>query len=283
MHQQNHIRQKKLNWPAVIVTSICMLLALMLGLSLRFWLPGGHVEAEAHIHAQTPLENKVSSARPLISEASARQNGLPAEDDALSQTVEGVAVSATDFRWEANQLKVNVCFTFHDTADWSIWKASLAYEVDKKIVETTDFGGIPLELREFPVNGQQRIITFGAAGEKNVRVETAEAEQNGRRCDTLYFEVQPNADLSRLKLTIHALSAYPRESEICAWYLAKVQKMLDARQAGLKIQCVEQPAGSRIQIVDKPASMSEAEAEALIYSEAFFTVPGPWVFHASLR
>ncbi len=283
MHRQNRIQHRKTSWPAVMVTFICMLSALVLGLSLRFWLPGGPVEAEAKFQAPTPSANPLSSAVPLPSNASTQLDNVPAENQVVTQTVNGVAVSATHFRLETNQLKVNVCFTIHDTADWSIWKASLAYAVDKQTIETADFGGIPLELREFPVNGQQRIITFGLDGEKNISMAMAGAEPTGRRCDTLYFEVQPEADLSNLKLTIHALATYPRESEVCGWYLTKVQKMLDAQQAGIKIQCVAHPTGSRLQIVEKPASMSEAEAENLIYSEEFFTVPGPWVFQASLR
>lgn len=256
-------------------------LALAFGLSLRPWFSGGIAEAKSQAQAQ--VEDLSQSPTLTMSDASPEIINSSVGAGLLAQTVNGIEVTATNFRREGNQVKADICFVVQDTSDWSIWKASLTYVTNGKSTEVSDFGGIPIELREFPVSGQQRVIKFGAGGEKNVHSEPAVAGQMGRRCDTLYFEVPVEVDLSSLKLTIHSIGAYPREGEACDSYLKKVQKALDARQVGIKLKCIEESWGSSIKVINKPVSMSQDEAEMIAFSDEFFTIKGPWVFITSVK
>lgn len=254
----------------VALTVMGAVLALAIGLSLRLRLPTGKAEAIG------PAEAPPSVTSP--------PEGMPRPEGpgALTQTVNGIAVSAANLRRVGNRVQADVCFALPDDGDWLIHEAALRHTTGGVATETSDFSGMPIEVKSPPVDGQQRTMRL-VAGEKVVSWQPAAEGQAGSRCDTLTFVVQAEADLSTVTLAIRAIGAFPREGEVCTTYLAKVQRVLDARGAGIRVGCDRHEWGDQLAVVGKPAAMSQAEAESLLLNEEFYTVNGPWLFTASLQ
>lgn len=173
----------------------------------------------------------------------------------LMQLSNGIEVRA-DRAWrDGKQVNVDVCFTLLDGSDWSIWGASLQY-ADMAIF---DFGSTLLSIQE-PVEGR-----------------------SGMRCDTLSFiNVPPDADLSSVTVTIDAIAAPPRAEEYCSIYLPKIQQALQERGLAITLDCADVNGVQAMQITGKPESMSQEEAEQIVYSDEFYTVKGPWSFTFNL-
>ena len=173
----------------------------------------------------------------------------------VSQLSSGIEVRA-DRAWrDGKQVNVDLCFTLPDTSDWSVWGASLNY-ADQSVF---DFGSTMLSLQE-PVEGQA-----------------------GIRCDTLSFlNVPPDADLSNVTVTIDAIAAPPRAEDYCTIYMPKIQQALTERGIAITLNCADVNGVQAMQIVSKPDTMSQEEAEQLVYSDEFYTVKGPWSFTFNL-
>lgn len=173
----------------------------------------------------------------------------------VSQLSSGIEVRA-DRAWrDGKQVNVDVCYTLLDASDWSIWGASLGY-VDQSV---SDFGSTMISLQE-PVEGQ-----------------------SGIRCDTLSFQnIPPDADLSNVTVTIDAIAAQPRTEEYCTIYMPKIQQTLNERGIAIMLDCPVVDGVQSMQIVSRPDTMSQEEAEQLVFSEEFFSVKGPWSFTFNL-
>lgn len=173
----------------------------------------------------------------------------------VSQLTSGIEVRA-DRAWrDGKQVNVDVCFTLLDGSDWSIWGANLQY-ADQSIL---DFGSTMLSLQE-PIEGQ-----------------------SGVRCDTVSFmNVPPDADLSNVTITIDAIAAPPRAEDYCTIYMPKIQQSLTERGIAVTLECADVNGVQAMQIVGKPDTMSQEEAEQLVYSDEFYTVKGPWSFTFNL-
>lgn len=173
----------------------------------------------------------------------------------LKQTSSGIEVSA-DRAWrDGKQVNVDVCFTLLDASDWSIWNASLQYP-GASILE---FGSTMLSLQE-PTAGQ-----------------------SGQRCDTLSFlNVPPDADLSNMIVTVDAIAAQPRADDYCTIYMPKIQQALSERGIAITLNCADVNGVQTMQIVSKPDTMSQEEAEQIVFSDEFYTVKGPWSFTFNL-
>jgi hypothetical protein len=173
----------------------------------------------------------------------------------MSQLSSGIEVSA-DRAWrDGKQVNADVCFTLLDGSDWSIWGANLQY-ADQMV---QDFGSTMVSLQE-PVEGQ-----------------------SGKRCDTLSFlNVPPDADLSNVTITIDAIAAPPRAEDYCAIYMPKIQQALSERGLAITLNCADVNGVQSMQISSKPDTMSQEEAEMIVYSDEFYTVNGPWSFTFNL-
>ena len=180
---------------------------------------------------------------------------MESEPVTLAQTSSGIEVRA-DRAWrDGKQVNVDVCFTLLDASDWSVWSASLQYP-DASVF---DFGSTMLSLQE-PVEGQ-----------------------SGLRCDTLsFFNVPPDADLSSTTVTIDSIAAQPRAEDYCNIYMPKIQETLSERGIAIALTCTDLNGVQTMQIVSKPDTMSQEEAEQLVYSDEFYTVKGPWSFTFNL-
>jgi len=169
----------------------------------------------------------------------------------LMQTTSGIEVRA-DRAWrDGKQVNVDVCFTLLDASDWTVASASLQYPGGSII----DFGSTMLSIQE-PVEGQ-----------------------SGLRCDTLSFlNVPPDADLSSVAVTIDAIAAQPRAEDYCMIYMPKIQQDLSERGIAITLNCADVNGVQTMQIAGKPDTMSQEEAEQEVYSDKYFTKPGPWSF-----
>lgn len=174
---------------------------------------------------------------------------------AAVQSSSGFNVMANRAWRDGKQVHVEVCFTLPDGSDWSVWGASLHYAD----VTLFDFSTTLLSIQP-PVEGQA-----------------------GFRCDTLSFQnVPPDADLSSVTISVDAIAAPPRPEEYCTIYMPKIQQTLDERATGILLGCVDSGGVQVMQIVGKPDSMSQEEAEQIVYSDEFYTVRGPWAFTFNL-
>ena len=173
----------------------------------------------------------------------------------LMQTSSGIQVRA-DRAWrDGKQVNVDVCFTLLDASDWSIWNANLQYPG----ASISDFGSTMLSVQE-PTEGQ-----------------------SGQRCDTLSFlNVPPDADLSNTVVTVDAIAAQPRAEDYCTIYMPKIQQALSDRGIAITLNCSDVNGVQTMQIASKPDTMSQEEAEQIVFSDEFYTVKGPWSFTFNL-
>jgi hypothetical protein len=171
------------------------------------------------------------------------------------QTSSGIEVRA-DRAWrDGKQVNVDVCFTLLDASDWSIWNASLQYPG----AASSDFGSTMVSLQE-PTEGK-----------------------SGERCDTLSFlNVPPDADLTNLTVTVDAIAAQPRAEDYCTIYMPKIQQTLNERGVAITLNCSDVNGVQTMQIASKPDTMSDEEAQQLVFSDEFYTVKGPWSFTFNL-
>lgn len=180
---------------------------------------------------------------------------MESEPVTLMQTSGGIQVRA-DRAWrDGKQVNVDICFTLLDASDWSIWNASLQYP-----------GG--------------SILDFGST---MLSVQEPTAGQSGQRCDTLSFlNVPPDADLSNVTIIVDAIAAQPRAEDYCTIYMPKIQQALEERGVGITLNCTDVNGVQTMQIASKPDTMTQEEAEQLVYSDEFYTVKGPWSFTFNL-
>ena len=171
------------------------------------------------------------------------------------QQTSGIEVRI-DRAWrDGKQINADVCFTLLDASDWSVWGATLQYPG----AAVTDFSSTLVSLQE-PVEGQ-----------------------SGLRCDTLSFlNIPPDADLSAATITVDAIAAPPRAEDYCAIYMPKIQQTLTERGIAIALDCVDSNGVEVMQILSKPDTMSQEEAEQIVYSDEFYTVRGPWSFTFNL-
>ena len=176
---------------------------------------------------------------------------LEAQSAAPVQSASGINVRV-DRAWrDGKEVHAEVCYTLLDNSDWSIWNASLQYAGGS----TIDFGSTMMSLQE-PVEGQ-----------------------SGIRCDDLsFFNIPPDADLTTAIITVDAIAAPPRAEEYCSIYMPKIQQTLNERGIAIQLGCVDSAGVQSMQIVAKPDTMSQEEAEQIVYSDEFYTVKGPWSF-----
>ena len=107
--------------------------------------------------------------------------------------------------------------------------------------------------------------------------------KSGQRCDTLSFlNVPPDADLSNVTVTVDAIAAQPRAEDYCTIYMPKIQQALTERGIAITLNCADVNGVQTMQIASKPDTMSQEEAEQLVYSDEFYTVKGPWSFTFNL-
>lgn len=177
--------------------------------------------------------------------------------DAISpnQVVSGIDVRVERAWQEGKQVYAEVCFTLPDPSDWIIWKANLKY--DSFILD--QFGATLLSSQAPTDDGQP-----------------------GLRCDTLEFYVPPDANLSTVIVRIESIAPSSHENDYCTIYMPKIQQAFNERGIAITLACTDINGIATMQIVSKPETMSQEEAEQLVYNDEFFTIKGPWEFTFNL-
>jgi len=200
-----------------------------------------------------PLPNQgIPSATPFIDDSYPTAG---AEAISPKQVVSGIDVRVERAWQEGKQVYADVCFTVPNTSDWTIWSASLKYAD----VILQEYGATLLRSQEPTGDGQP-----------------------GMRCDTLEFYVPPDANLSTVTVSIDAIASFPRQEDYCTIYMPKIQQVLTERGIAISLACNNVEGVDTMQIVSKPDTMSQEEAEQIVYNDEFFTITGPWEFTFNL-
>ena len=180
---------------------------------------------------------------------------LQASQPASNQTVDGFNFNLSRAWRDGKTVYADVCFTLPDVSNWTIWSAHF------------DYGG-------------QSITDFSSS---LLSTQDAANGQPGKRCDQISFYVPPDADLTSASFVIESIGAYPTSDEYCSLYMPKIQQTLAQRGIAITLDCKANANGvMNMEIVSKPASMSEADAEKIVFSDEFYTVKGPWKFAINL-
>jgi hypothetical protein len=201
---------------------------------------------------QVPVPDVLTSATPFLAESypTAGAKGI-----SPGQVVSGIDVRVERAWQEGKQVYADVCYTIPDNSGWTIWNASIKYAD----VVLNEYGATLLSSQEPTADGQP-----------------------GLRCDTLEFYVPPDANLSTVTVSIEAIASFPRQEDYCLIYMPKIQQAFDERGVAITLACNDVGGVATMQIVSKPDSMSQEEAEQLVYSDEFFTIKGPWEFTFNL-
>ncbi len=230
------------------------------------------------ITTPTPLPTAIPGVSALAIQKYAQSGKI------MTQQKFGIDISAANFRYENEEIKVDVCFQLPSAADWRVWDATLQTKRGNLLLSTI----APRELTETLPDGKRRVTTYGNGVAWN---DVPHDGQPDYLCETLAFfspasEINlREIDLTQVSLVIQSIGALPREGQECAFYLETVQSRLDTKGIGIKLDCVSQEGGAQVVIAQKPANMSQTDAEALVSKESVesFIVQGPWIFPSSSR
>ena len=64
--------------------------------------------------------------------------------------------------------------------------------------------------------------------------------------------------------------------------MPKIQQALTERGLAITLNCADVNGVQTMQITGKSDTMSQEEAEQIVYSDEFYTVKGPWAFTFNL-
>jgi hypothetical protein len=207
---------------------------------------------DANPNQLVPAQAMAPTATPFIAES---YPTAAAASISSGQSVSGINVNVERAWQEGKQVYADVCFTMPDASNWIISSASLKYAD----VVLQEYGTTFLRSQEPTGDGQP-----------------------GLRCDTLEFYVPPDANLSTVTVNISAIASVPRQEDYCDIYMPKIQQTLNERGVAITLACNDVNGALAMQITGKPDTMSQQEAEQLVYSDEFFTITGPWEFTFNL-
>ncbi len=180
---------------------------------------------------------------------------VQASQSAVNKNVSGFDVGLQRAWRDGKTVYTDICFAMPDESNWTIWAADF------------DYSG-------------QTITDFSAS---LLSTQNASNGQPAKRCDQVTFYVPPDADLSSASLVIESIGAYPTADEYCSLYMPKIQQTLKQRGIAISLDCKPNANGvMTMQIVSKPTSMSQEDAEKIVYSDEFYTIKGPWTFAVDL-
>lgn len=150
-----------------------------------------------------------SPAATRIAEPTGEQGAAPA-----AQTVSGITLTAANPRLDGEHFRIDVCWDRPDNGNWLLSGGTL--EIGGQALQGIQ--AQPIELRDWPVNGQQRVRHW-VNGVTDESWEPAAPDAKGRRCDTLDYEVGTDSPGRAFILTFEALknrngTGAPRNGEV---------------------------------------------------------------------
>ena len=177
------------------------------------------------------------------------QNAAPAPN---------VQVSASNPRRDGDTLLVDVCFELPDSRDWMVQDALVDLLRDGNTTHA-------------PINAAS-LISLQAAGADGA---------TGQRCDALEFSLPEGSAAVTPTLQVLALEASRAKARPVLHTWIRCRHPWIVKTTGIRIACDEAPQSfGSWTIAAKPNSLSQADAEAIVY-QAFketITIEGPWVF-----
>lgn len=200
------------------------------------------------------LPTFVSSEQPAGIPPNVAYPTAQASESNTIETAGGLSLNLQKAWRDGKQVFADICFALPDASDWTVWKASLAY-------------------------GGETITEFSSSLKSR---QEATGGQPAQRCDELAFYVPPDADLSSAQLTVDSVGAYPSADEYCSLLMPKIEQTLNDRGVAIKLACSEVNGVMTMQIASKPDSMSQDEAQQMVFSDEFYTIKGPWTFAVSI-
>ncbi len=235
------------------------------GIAVRSWLPADNAAASGPVQI-------VGDGNQVLDQT--------AFDPLQSNSVvaNGVEVSISNVQYVGSRLRVDVCFSLPDGADWTLEGSYVSFGGPVVMWSETN----PISLSRVMPDGTLQLITFAADGSKSVATQPNSSLVQGQRCDTVFFDGIP-AKLGPAELTIPAIVAEPREGEECsATNLAKYQIVVSSRFPGVKAVCSTGTDAAGIEVKSVPPGVSTADVSALVSSEDFlvnvYGLRGPWSF-----
>jgi hypothetical protein len=175
------------------------------------------------------------------------------------QTVsaKSIKMSVSNFSVENGHVFVDACYDMPGNNVWDINAATLQYGTKS----TSDFS-----VRE---------ISISIGKNKNAK---------GARCLNLDFQVDPTGDFSNLNLTIGNIGMIaPQEGHECETYQARINDDVSVANSGIKVACEQSPSGSQIRVLAKPISITDDNANKIVFKAMNGEIDGNWKFSVNLK
>lgn len=191
-----------------------------------------------------------------------------------SSTINGVEISASNFRVEGAYLKINTCFESPNNKEWLIGEAIIQIGDEEFLLR----GAKALEISQTHDDGHGEVHIVS---DSSTSVEKMDFSVPNYRCDSLRFVVPETLEFPvNVSLTIKSIQALPREETGCFEYHGAVQKILDQNKSNVKVDCNQINGKSEFVITKNSSSMTDEEARNIVYAAYLesFTINGPWVF-----
>lgn len=179
---------------------------------------------------------------------------IPASTSQVQQ-VNGITIELDAIQKAGEYVQASVCYQLPSAADWLLGNS--ASDVVLTLADKT----IPLW------------------GGSLIEWKTAPDGAKTHRCDRLLFPVAADQDLSALTLTIKRLATSVPEQPDCD----RAQEKLTQAGTGIQIQCQHSENAFGYTVEQRPTTMSEGEAQKLVYEAFSEIVQGPWVFTTGLK
>ena len=124
----------------------------------------------------------------------------------MTQTAQGVEMSATNFRLENNELLVDVCYLLPSSADWIIRDA--AVQIEDNMIRY--HASTAIEVSRTLENGMKRVTFYPSKSLDGVTQGSKELESDGLpdyRCDTVSFRLEADLIPSDVTVVIRSVIA----------------------------------------------------------------------------
>jgi hypothetical protein len=269
----------------------------VMGMAVRSRIPEAVVQAKSISAQQQNAESQSLSVESIKSEPGDQiQGNETSAPTSVTSTANGITFEASNYRVDkAGNLTVDFCFDQIDRGDWTVNDSRV---VDAQGLSAFPSGGELLEVRYPPtvVDGkaQQQVLDLRGSSQdvKNYTIDADPNTKTGIRCVAMTYRLPSKFDLTRFKVIIDNIIAWPNENEQCSQdYIAKMQAVLDEKQTGIKIALkTDQSDGGGMcgyDIVQKPEQMTLDQAMVLLGSNemmiGLYGIRGPWVLEASVK
>jgi hypothetical protein len=263
------------------ITATLLILATMVSLSFLLFAPAYGQEGIATTTPTQRMEYLPTLTTQTAPVSSVSRDALQkyASEKIETQTINGIEMSASNFRVNGSLFEVNICFTAPDNREWMIGEGFIQTENNRILL----LGSKNLEISR---NLEDGIGEITIISDGNINVEKINYSVPNYRCDTLQFVVDTGGKQypEAVSLTINNIHTFPQG----CMTTETIQSILDEKHLGIRVSCTETDSNGlssvKIEILEKPQGMSEEQAQQYIAEaqrQATF-INGPWVFEGTV-